>query len=149
MNLLGTVSGALIALIVTICYILVISFTIWMAIDAGKQDRFWWLTLVLGLPVIGPAVYYFTEKKHEYVKIPPHHIHKSLTEEQHETNHRKKKSRKEKKETKVVEEVSKEEIKPEVANVETAKEEIKQEQPVVIDTPKEGDAVTEEVKSVA
>lgn len=96
MDLLGTFSNLLISLVVTVCYIVLISFTLWMAIDAGKQDRFWWLTLVLGLPVIGPAVYYFTEKKHDYAKAPVHHVHTSETEEQHEVAPKKKRSHKKK-----------------------------------------------------
>jgi hypothetical protein len=107
MSLIALTTGMLVALIVTACYILVISFTLWMAIDAGKQDRFWWLTLILGLPVIGPAVYYFTEKKHEYAKVPRHHVHDSETDEQHEATPKKKKSRKKKEET-VVEETKEE-----------------------------------------
>lgn len=65
-------------------YIVLISFTLWMAIDAGKQDRFWWLLLVIGVPIIGPAVYFFTEKKHEYKRAPHMHVERSETEEQHE-----------------------------------------------------------------
>ncbi len=84
MMILGMLISFLVMFVVTVCYVLVISFTAWMAIDAGKQDRFWWLVCIIGIPVIGPAIYYFTEKKHEYVKIPPHHIHDSETEEQHE-----------------------------------------------------------------
>lgn len=70
--------------IVYSAYILIIAFTIWMAVDAAKQDRFWWVVLTIGVPVIGPAVYYYTEKKHEYAKVPSHHIHESETEIQHE-----------------------------------------------------------------
>jgi thiol:disulfide interchange protein len=92
--LLGMIVSLLITLVVALCYILVISFTIWMIIDAGKQDRFWWLVCIIGLPVIGPSAYYFTEKKHEYAKIPPHHIHGSETEEQHEKAPKKRTSRK-------------------------------------------------------
>jgi hypothetical protein len=40
--------------------------------------------VIIGVPVIGPAVYYYTEKKHEYAKVPSHHIHESETEIQHE-----------------------------------------------------------------
>lgn len=133
MQLLGIITGMLIAIIVTVCYIVIIAFTLWMAIDAGKQDRFWWLTLIIGLPVIGPAVYYFTEKKHEYAKLPAHHIHTSETEEQHEVSHRKKKQKKEKKE----EEVKKEEPKPEPTT----------EEPKVEEQPIETVAQTEETKS--
>ena len=67
-------------LIIYMAYLLVIVFTFWMAVDAAKQDRFWWTVVVLGVPVIGSVVYYFTEKKHEYAKTPSHHIHTSETE---------------------------------------------------------------------
>lgn len=94
MMLFGIIVSLLITLVVALCYILVISFTIWMIVDAGKQDRFWWLVCIIGLPIIGPSAYYFTEKKHEYAKIPPHHIHGSETEEQHEKAPKKRAPRK-------------------------------------------------------
>lgn len=96
MILFGIIFGALVTCIVALCYIVTIAFTLWMIIDAGKQDRFWWLTLIIGLPIIGPAAYYFTEKKHEYVKAPVHHVHESETEEQHEKAPKKKKTRRSK-----------------------------------------------------
>ncbi len=64
--------------------IFVVSFTVWMSVDAAKQDRFWWIVMILGIPFIGPAVYYVTEKKHEYKKAENHHVHVSETESQHE-----------------------------------------------------------------
>ena len=90
----GFIIGLLMNFLVTACYVLVISFTLWMAIDAGKQDRFWWLAIVIGIPIIGPSVYYFTEKKHEYRLAPVHHIHTVETEQQHEKAPKKKSSRK-------------------------------------------------------
>ena len=84
MFILGMIMVALSTLIIYGAYLLFFSFTLWMAVDAGKQDRFGWVVLILGVPVIGSAVYYFTEKKHEYAKAEPHHIHTSETEEQHE-----------------------------------------------------------------
>lgn len=66
-------------------YVLMISSMVWMAVDAAKQDRFWWVVLIVGAPVLGAAVYFLTEKKHEYAKAPVHHVHESETEEQHET----------------------------------------------------------------
>lgn len=90
MILFGIIFGVLITLIIASCYIVAISFTVWMAIDAGKQDRFWWLVIIIGVPIIGPGAYYFTEKKHEYAKVSPHHIHNSETEEQHEKAPRRK-----------------------------------------------------------
>lgn len=84
MMLFGIAVGALMSFIVIGAYILVASFILWMAVDAAKQDRFWWIVFVLGIPVVGAAVYYFTEKKHEYAKVESHHVHTSETEEQHE-----------------------------------------------------------------
>jgi ABC-type nickel/cobalt efflux system permease component RcnA len=83
----GIILIALMDFIVIGAYLLVLSFTLWMAVDAAKQDRFWWIVCIIGLPVVGGAVYYFTEKKHEYAKISSHHIHDSETESQHETSH--------------------------------------------------------------
>lgn len=108
MILFGFLLSAIMYFVVYGAYILVISFTVWMAIDAAKQDRFWWITIIIGVPVIGPAVYYFTEKKHHYVKVSPHHIHESLTEVQHESAPKKKVSRKAK--VDAVPEIKKEEI---------------------------------------
>ena len=85
--------GALMTLIVYTAYILVISFVLWMTVDAAKQDRYWWVILIIGVPLVGAAVYYFTEKKHVYAEAPSHHIHTSETEEQHEVAHKKHVSR--------------------------------------------------------
>lgn len=84
MALLGLLAAGLIGLVVAFCYIIAISFTLWMAIDAGKQDRFWWLVFVVGIPIIGPIAYFFTEKRHQYARVPAHHVHKTQTERQHE-----------------------------------------------------------------
>ncbi len=65
-------------------YLFFFSFTLWMMVDAAKQDRFWWVVVILGVPFIGSITYYLTEKKHEYAKAPSHHIHVSETEAQHE-----------------------------------------------------------------
>ena len=72
-------------LIVYGAYIMFFAFTLWMVVDAGKQDRFWWMVLIIGIPFIGSGVYFFTEKKHEYAKAEPHHVHDSETEQQHES----------------------------------------------------------------
>jgi phage protein D len=101
-----------------------------MAIDAGKQDRFWWLTFVIGVPVIGPAAYYFTEKKHEYARAPVHHVHDSETEEQHEKapkkrkHHKKAEEKKEEVKQEEAKEVQKEEVKQEEASEEVTLEEL-------------------------
>lgn len=80
----GIMLSLMISFVVYACYVIAVVFVLWMAIDAGKQDRFWWMTLIVGVPVVGAVVYYFTEKKHEYAHVPSHHIHTSETEEQHE-----------------------------------------------------------------
>lgn len=98
MILFQIIFGALMLLVVAASYIIMIAFTVWMLIDAGKQDRFWWLVVIIGIPVIGPAVYYFTEKKHEYRSAPLHYVHSSETEQQHEKAPKKKVARKVKKE---------------------------------------------------
>jgi ABC-type nickel/cobalt efflux system permease component RcnA len=82
--IIGLIIGMILTVMVYSMYILVGAFILWMAIDAGKQDRFWWLVVIIGIPIIGATVYYFTEKKHEYAKAPVHHIHQSETEHQHE-----------------------------------------------------------------
>ena len=51
-------------------YVIVASFIMWMAIDAGKKDNFLWLVFILGIPVVGAIAYYFVDKKRDYIKIP-------------------------------------------------------------------------------
>jgi hypothetical protein len=84
MMFIGFVALMLSTFIIYCAYLLAFAFIFWMAVDAGKQDRFWWIVFILGVPVVGAAVYYFTEKKHEYAKAPVHHVHTSETESQHE-----------------------------------------------------------------
>ncbi len=74
----------LLSVFVYVLYIVAIAFTLWMVVDAGKQDRFGWLLLVVGVPVIGPLVYFFVQKKHEYKRASHMHVERSETEEQHE-----------------------------------------------------------------
>ena len=78
------VFALLLSVFIYALYMFVIAFTLWMVVDAGKQDRFWWLLLVVGVPVIGPAVYFFVQKKHEYKHASRMHVERSETEEQHE-----------------------------------------------------------------
>lgn len=84
MILLGLLFAMLISVFMYALYILAIAFTLWMVVDAGKQDRFWWLLLIVGVPIIGPGVYYFVQKKHEYKRASHMHVERSETEEQHE-----------------------------------------------------------------
>ncbi len=86
MLFIGLLVGAIVTLIVYIAYMLIIAFTLWMVVDAAKQDRFWWVLICIAVPIIGSAVYYLTEKKHEYAKAESHHIHNSQTELQHEVD---------------------------------------------------------------
>lgn len=86
--------GMIMTLVVYAAYIFVIAFTLWMVVDAAKQDRFWWVVLIIGIPFVGSGVYFFTEKKHEYAKAESHHIHQSETEAQHESAPHKRKPRK-------------------------------------------------------
>jgi uncharacterized membrane protein (DUF485 family) len=84
MILFAIILGAMMTLVVYGAYMLLIAFTLWMIVDAAKQDRFGWVVLIVGIPIIGGGVYYFTEKKHQYAKIASHHIHTSQTEAEHE-----------------------------------------------------------------
>ncbi len=47
-----------------------LSFILWMAVDAGKNDKFWWMVVIVGVPGIGAVVYFFVEKKGDYFKLP-------------------------------------------------------------------------------
>lgn len=69
----------LMAIGVWVCYTTVFTFIIWMAIDAGKQDKFFWMIIIIGIPLIGSIVYYFVEKKKDYMTTSGHwgHVHKS------------------------------------------------------------------------
>ncbi len=87
MQVTGFIVGIIVELFVYAAFIVVFSFSAWMIVDAAKQDRFWWIAIILGVPFVGVIVYYLTEKKHEYAKAPSHHIHESETEAQHETSH--------------------------------------------------------------
>lgn len=57
------------ALILLLTYAFVITFTVWMIVDAAKHDKFWWLFLTIALPFVGAVIYYFTEKKKLYEKV--------------------------------------------------------------------------------
>ena len=61
--------GVLIFAIANIIGLLGISFILWMAVDAAKTDKYWWIVLIVGVPLIGAIIYFFVEKKHEYAKI--------------------------------------------------------------------------------
>lgn len=84
MMFVGFLMWALLSFVVYACYVLVVAFTLWMVVDASKMDRFLWVVLILGVPVVGPVVYFFVEKKHEYKRAKHMHIERSETEEQHE-----------------------------------------------------------------
>lgn len=61
--------GLLVFATANLILLLALSFMAWMVIDAGRQDKFWWIVFILGLPFVGAIVYFFVEKKHEYMKI--------------------------------------------------------------------------------
>jgi hypothetical protein len=61
--------GVLVFAILNFLFLLILSFMVWMAVDAAKGDKYWWIVLILGLPLIGGVVYFFVEKKHDYSKI--------------------------------------------------------------------------------
>ena len=65
-------------------YIVPASFIIWMAVDAAKQDKFFWLIIIVGIPLVGSVVYYFVEKKKDYMTTTAHmgHMHKRRKEDQ-------------------------------------------------------------------
>ncbi len=61
--------ASLTALMLLLAYAFVITFTVWMIVDAAKHDKFWWLFLTISLPFIGAVMYYCTEKKKLYEKL--------------------------------------------------------------------------------
>ena len=61
--------GIGVALVIMAAYILGLSFIAWMAVDAAKHDRFWWLVVIIALPLVGAIVYFFIEKKKMYFKV--------------------------------------------------------------------------------
>lgn len=63
---LEAVVGVLVFAVANFLFLLAVSFIIWMAVDAAKGDKYWWIVLVIGVPLIGATVYFFVEKKHEY-----------------------------------------------------------------------------------
>ncbi len=128
MLLFGTILLAVSTLIIYTSYLLFFSFILWMAVDAAKQDRFFWVVVVLGVPFIGAVAYYFTEKKHDYAHAESHHIHTSETEAQHEVAPKKKRVTHRK----------------EVVHKEVLEKEAVQETPVAV-VEEEGDKITEEV----
>ena len=87
--LVAIIIKSIVTLIVYSVYVFLISFILWMTVDASKQDRYWWVVVIIGVPILGAVLYYLTEKKHEYAKLEPHHIHTSATENQHEVSPKK------------------------------------------------------------
>lgn len=66
----GTAVSFLLMGVAVFVYVVLLSFLLWMLVDAAKQDKFWWIVLILILPILGAVIYYFTEKQHDYVKMP-------------------------------------------------------------------------------
>lgn len=69
-GIIAVLFGAILMFLLYTMYVIVASFIMWMAIDAGKKDNFLWLVFILGIPVVGAIAYYFVEKKRDYIKIP-------------------------------------------------------------------------------
>ncbi|MEN9552012.1 MAG: hypothetical protein RI935_389 [Candidatus Parcubacteria bacterium] len=82
MMFVGLLVWALLSFVVYACYVLAIAFTLWMVVDAAKMDRFLWVVLIVGVPVIGPVVYFFVEKKKEYKRVPKLFAEKKEGEEE-------------------------------------------------------------------
>lgn len=64
-----TVAALLVKFLTYTLYIMALSFILWMAVDAGKNDKFWWIVIIVGVPGIGALVYFFVEKKGDYMKL--------------------------------------------------------------------------------
>lgn len=64
-----SVVGILVFAIANLLFLLALSFIFWMAVDAAKSDKYWWVVFVIGMPLVGGIVYYFVEKKHDYMKL--------------------------------------------------------------------------------
>lgn len=61
--------GFIVFAIINALFLLGISFMLWMAVDAARGDKFWWIVLILGLPFAGSFIYFFVEKKRDYLKV--------------------------------------------------------------------------------
>lgn len=61
--------GFIVFAIINALFLLGLSFMLWMAVDAAKADKFWWIVLILGLPFAGSCIYYFVEKRRDYLKV--------------------------------------------------------------------------------
>jgi hypothetical protein len=49
-------------------YIFLISFMLWMVVDAAKNDRFWWIVIMISIPVAGSIIYYLAEKRGSIIR---------------------------------------------------------------------------------
>jgi hypothetical protein len=43
--------------------LLFISFIFWMAVDAAQHDKYWWIVLIFGIPLLGALAYFVLEKR--------------------------------------------------------------------------------------
>ena len=86
-DVFGFLLDGIVLAAVYLFYIVPASFVIWMAVDAAKQDKFFWVIIIIGLPVLGSLVYYFVEKKRDYMTTSAHfgHIHRRRKEDVAET----------------------------------------------------------------
>jgi hypothetical protein len=72
---IGMVFSLLIVVLILFVYVSIISFMIWMVVDAAKNDKILWVLIIVGLPVVGSIIYYFTEKKEDWPFSPHHKKH--------------------------------------------------------------------------
>lgn len=68
--LAGLFLGFFAMMITYVAYVFGVSLMIWMLVDAAKTDKYWWIALMVALPVVGSLVYFFVEKEHDYAKVP-------------------------------------------------------------------------------
>ncbi len=74
-NVFGVFLDIILQMSVFLFYVVAFSFIFWMAVDAAKQDKFFWLIIIIGVPILGSIVYYFVEKKKDYVHQSGHFGH--------------------------------------------------------------------------
>ena len=71
---LESIVGVVVFAIANLLFLLMLFFMLWMAVDAAKGDKYWWIVLILGVPLVGSIVYYFVEKKRDYSRIEEQEI---------------------------------------------------------------------------
>lgn len=69
-TLASFIFGFLVIMLTYFVYVIGLSLMIWMIVDAAKSDKYWWVAIMVALPLIGSLIYFFVEKEHDYEKIP-------------------------------------------------------------------------------